>query len=107
MEVLRGTDGCVRPPDGSAVTIGVFDGVHLGHQLVIGEARRLAAELGARSAVVTFDRHPAAVVRPESAPLLLTDLDQRLELLETTGVDYAVVVHFDEARSHETAEEFV
>ena len=63
MLVIRGTEGCVRPGEGSAVTIGVFDGVHLGHQLLIGEARRLAAELGARSTVVTFDRHPAAVVR--------------------------------------------
>src|SRR5262249_23589937 len=54
-----------------------------------------------------FDRHPASVVRPESAPRLLTDLDQKLELLEDTGVDYAQVIHFDEARSKETAEDFV
>ena len=60
------------------MAIGVFDGVHLGHQQVVAEARRLAAERRARSAVVTFDRHPAAVVRPESAPKQLTDLDQRL-----------------------------
>lgn len=89
------------------MTIGFFDGVHLGHRVVIGEVRRLAAELGARSAVVTFDRHPAAVVRPETAPLLLTDLDQRLELLASTGIDYALVVQFDEARSKESAEDFV
>jgi riboflavin kinase/FMN adenylyltransferase len=57
--------------------------------------------------VVTFDRHPAMVVRPESAPKLLTDLDQKLELLSETGVDYALVVHFDEERAHEPAEEFV
>ena len=107
MEVIRDVDNCPRPEEGTALTIGFFDGVHLGHRVVIGEARRLAAELGARSAVVTFDRHPAAIVRPESAPMLLTDLDQRLELLATTGVDYAVVVHFDEARSEETAEAFV
>jgi riboflavin kinase/FMN adenylyltransferase len=74
---------------------------------VIGEVRRLAAELGARSAVVTFDRHPASVVRPESAPQLLTTLEQRLELLAATGVDYAVVVRFDEERSLESAEDFV
>lgn len=107
MEVIRDTEHCPRPPEGSAVTIGFFDGVHLGHQVVIGEARRLAAELGARSAVVTFDQHPAAVVRPESAPKLLTDLEQRLELLAATGIDYAVVVRFDEERSLETAEDFV
>jgi riboflavin kinase/FMN adenylyltransferase len=107
MEVIRDIAACPRPPEGTAVTIGVFDGVHLGHRHVIGEARRLAAELGARSAVVTFDRHPAAIVRPDSAPKLLTDLDQRLELLASTGIDFALVVHFDEERSHESAEDFV
>lgn len=89
------------------MTIGVFDGVHLGHQLLIGEARRMAAELGARSTVVTFDRHPASLVRPASAPLLLTDLDQRLELLERTGVEATQIITFDEARSKEAAEDFV
>ena len=107
MQVIRGTADCVRPPEGSAVTIGVFDGVHLGHQLLIGEARRLAAELGARSTVVTFDRHPAAVVRPESAPLLLTDLEHRIELLAATGVEATQIITFDEVRSKEAAEDFV
>jgi riboflavin kinase/FMN adenylyltransferase len=69
--------------------------------------RRLADERGLETAVVTFDRHPASVVRPESAPRLLTDLDQKLELLAATGVDYAVVIHFDEERSRESAEDFV
>ncbi|MGC1512449.1 MAG: bifunctional riboflavin kinase/FAD synthetase [Acidimicrobiales bacterium] len=107
MEVLLATEACPRPDEGCVVTIGFFDGVHLGHQLVIGEVRRLAAERGSRTAVVTFDHHPAAVVRPESAPKLLTDLDQRLELLAATGVDYTLVIPFDEARSRETAEDFI
>ncbi|MGD9798383.1 MAG: bifunctional riboflavin kinase/FAD synthetase [Acidimicrobiia bacterium] len=107
MEVLRDPLLCRPPVGGSAVTIGFFDGVHLGHQVVIGEVRRLAAELGAASAVVTFDPHPAVVVRPASAPPLLTGLDQRLELLAATGVDRTLVVPFDEARSKESAEEFV
>jgi riboflavin kinase/FMN adenylyltransferase len=107
MEVIRGTDGCTRPAEGSAVTIGVFDGVHLGHQLLLGEARRLAAELGARSTVVTFDKHPASVVRPESAPLLLTDLEQRLELLAAAGIECTQIIPFDEVRAKEPAEEFV
>ena len=89
------------------MAIGVFDGVHLGHQHVLAEARRLAAERRALSAVVTFDRHPAAVVRPESAPKLLTDLDQRLELLAGLGMDLTYVVCFDEARSKESAEDFI
>lgn len=93
------TDLTVAPFPGerAVITIGAYDGVHLGHQAVIGEVRRQAAALGARSVVVTFDRHPASVVRPESAPKLLTDLPQKLELLDATGVDATVVVHFDEA----------
>jgi riboflavin kinase/FMN adenylyltransferase len=63
--------------------------------------------LGCPTAVVTFDRHPAAVVRPESAPKLLTDTDQKLERLAVAGVDYTLVLHFDEDRSHESAEDFV
>jgi riboflavin kinase/FMN adenylyltransferase len=59
------------------------------------------------STVVTFDRHPAAVVRPDTAPRLLTDLEQKLELLAATGIDRCVVVTFDEVRSKEPAEEFV
>jgi riboflavin kinase/FMN adenylyltransferase len=90
-----------------AVTIGAYDGVHLGHQLVVERVQRVAAEQGLASAVVTFDQHPAAVVRPESAPRLLTDLDQKLELLASTGVDYVLVVHFDETRAGESAEDFV
>ncbi|MEI7547659.1 MAG: bifunctional riboflavin kinase/FAD synthetase, partial [Actinomycetota bacterium] len=83
------------------ITIGAYDGVHLGHQAVIAEVRRHAAESGARSVVVTFDRHPASVVRPESAPPLLTDLEQKLELLAATGVDATVVIAFDHAQSQE------
>ena len=89
------------------LTIGAYDGVHLGHRAVIGEVRRRAAERGARSAVVTFDRHPAQVIRPDSAPLLLTDLDQKLELLDRTGVDDALVIRFDAERAQERAEDFV
>jgi len=106
MEVLRDVDAC-DPGPGSVVTIGAYDGVHLGHRAVIAEVRRRAEAAGLASAVVTFDRHPAAVVRPESAPRLLTDLDQKLELLDATGIDRCVVIAFDEARSKEPAEHFV
>ena len=89
------------------MTIGAFDGVHLGHRRLIERARRTAAEIGALATVVTFDRHPASVVRPESAPLLLTDLDQKLTLLEACGAELTVVVHFDAERAAERAEDFV
>ncbi|HKX72150.1 MAG TPA: bifunctional riboflavin kinase/FAD synthetase [Acidimicrobiales bacterium] len=107
MKVLRDQSRCPSPPEGAVVTIGAYDGVHLGHRAVIELVRQRAAERGLRSAVVTFDRHPASIVRPESAPRLLTDLDQKLELLAETGVDYCLVVTFDEARSKEPADEFV
>jgi riboflavin kinase/FMN adenylyltransferase len=107
MQILRDLEACPRPAAGTAITIGAYDGVHRGHRAVISRVRALAAERGLQSAVVTFDRHPASVVRPESAPKLLTDLDQKLELLADTGVDYTLVVHFDAARSGESAEDFV
>ena len=97
------TDLSVSPWPGerTVITIGAYDGVHLGHQAVIAEVRRIAEETGARSAVLTFDRHPASVVRPESAPQLLTDLEQKLELLAATGIDATLVVKFDQAQSLE------
>lgn len=107
MEVLHDVSSCPRPPEGTAVTIGAFDGVHRGHRQVIAALQEMAHERGLATAVVTFDRHPASVVRPDSAPLLLTDLDQKLELLADCGVDYTLVVHFDEVRSKEPAPEFV
>jgi riboflavin kinase / FMN adenylyltransferase len=106
MEVLHHPGECVTGR-ACAVTIGAYDGVHLGHRLVVDRVRRVAAEQDLASAVVTFDQHPAAVVRPESAPRLLTDLDQKLELLEETGVDYVLVVRFDQARSEESPGDFV
>ena len=106
MEVV-GPDACTPPPGGSAVTIGAYDGIHLGHRALLGELRSRAARLGLSTAVVTFDRHPATVVRPASAPLLLTDLAQKLELLEGCGIDRTLVVPFDEDRADETADDFV
>lgn len=107
MEVVRDVDACPHDGPGAVVTIGAYDGVHLGHQSVIAEVRRRAADAGLHTAVVTFDRHPASVVRPESAPRLLTDLEQKLELLADTGLDRALVITFDEMRSREPADDFV
>lgn len=107
MEIVTDPSTCVPPSSGSAVTIGAYDGVHLGHRALLAELRSRAQEDGLATVVVTFDRHPATVVRPESAPMLLCDLDQKLELLEAAGVDRTVVIPFDEERSHEPAEAFV
>ncbi len=91
----------------SVVTIGAYDGVHQGHQAVIAQVRESAQRLGCNSVVVTFDKHPAAVVRPESAPKLLLDIDQKLELLAATGVDATFIIAFDEAQALEDPADFV
>jgi riboflavin kinase/FMN adenylyltransferase len=92
---------------GTAVTIGAYDGVHLGHRALLRDLSDRARARGLSTVVVTFDRHPAGVVRPESAPLQLTDLEQKLELLAACDVDRTVVIPFDLARAEETAEDFV
>lgn len=92
---------------GSAVTIGAYDGVHTGHRTILGAIARRAEQSALSTVVVTFDPHPAQVVRPDSAPRLLTDLDQRLELLAAAGVEHTLVIHFDQRRASEEAEEFV
>lgn len=107
MDVIRDPSTCSEVSDGFAATIGMYDGVHLGHRAVIRAAQEAGQRLGVPTAVVTFEPHPARVLRPESAPRLLTTLDQKLELLAECGVDTTVVVPFDEARASETPAEFV
>ncbi len=107
MEIVTDPTTSTPPARGSAVTIGAYDGVHIGHQALLAELRARAKPDGLTTVVVTFDRHPATVVRPDSAPLLLCDLAQKLELLEAAGVDRTVVVPFDEERANESAEDFV
>ncbi|MGA8371241.1 MAG: hypothetical protein WB765_14015, partial [Acidimicrobiales bacterium] len=107
MEIVTDPTASVPPAGGSAVTIGAYDGVHIGHQALLADLRARAERRGLATVVVTFDRHPATVVRPDSAPLLLCDLAQKLELLAAAGVDRTVVVPFDEERANESAEDFV
>jgi riboflavin kinase / FMN adenylyltransferase len=92
---------------GTAVTIGAYDGVHLGHRALLRDLSDLASARGLSTVVVTFDRHPASVVRPDSAPLQLTDLEQKIELLEACGIDRVLVIEFDRSRADESAEDFV
>ena len=85
-------------PAPSVVTIGVFDGVHAGHQQVISKALEKSDEAGLeRTVLVTFDRHPMSVTRPEAAPGLLTTLDEKLSLLQDLGLGFIYVERFDEA----------
>ena len=90
----------------SIATIGNFDGVHRGHQWVIAEVIARARLTGARSIAITFDPHPARVIRPDSVQPLLTQLEQKLELLNRTGLDAVLVLPFTQEFSRKTAREF-
>jgi riboflavin kinase/FMN adenylyltransferase len=96
-----------RPGGGSAVTIGFFDGVHLGHQAVIRRAVKAARERDLRAVALTFDRHPREVLTPDAVPQLLTTLRRKAELIEALGVDVLAVMEFDEAVSRWPPELFV
>ncbi|MFJ9522764.1 bifunctional riboflavin kinase/FAD synthetase [Kitasatospora sp. NPDC101801] len=91
----------------SVVTIGSFDGVHRGHQLIISRAVKRARELAAKAVVVTFDPHPSEVVRPGSHPALLAPQPRRAELIEALGVDAVLVLPFTAEFSKESPEFFV
>ncbi len=92
---------------GGAVAIGNFDGVHLGHQALVGRALALARAEGARAGVLTFDPHPVRALRPQLAPPLITALPRKLELLAGLGLDAAVVQPFDLGYAATSAADFV
>jgi riboflavin kinase / FMN adenylyltransferase len=91
----------------SAVTIGKFDGVHGGHRAVIERLRAVAGERGLEPVVVTFDRHPMSLLRPEACPETLVSNDQKRELLAQTGIAATLILTFDRELSELSAEDFV
>ena len=97
------------PPgtDGTAVTVGSFDGVHRGHRLVLDRLATRARELGVQSVLLTFDPHPLEVVNPAAAPPLLTVGEERSEVLVESRLDYAVVLPFTPALAQYDAAQFV
>jgi riboflavin kinase/FMN adenylyltransferase len=106
MRLFHGTDNAeiARP---TVLTLGVFDGLHLGHQLIIQTVVERAREVGAVPTVITFEPHPRAVLYPESAPPLLQTFDQKLEALDALGIEQTIVIHFDKAFAQVRAEEFL
>lgn len=91
----------------TVVTVGTFDGVHLGHRDVLSRLVARSRETGLPSALVTFDPHPLEVVNPAAAPPLLTVGEEKLELLAESGIDYVIVVPFTTNLSHHTPDQFV
>jgi len=107
MKIIKGLHGLKALTGGSVVTVGVFDGVHIGHARVIGKMVARAKELGLKSVVVTFDPHPSKVLnRATEAPSLIS-LDHRLKLIKELSPDLIVVLRFTKALACLTPEQFV
>lgn len=104
--IVRQSLADVQPAE-RAVALGSFDGVHLGHRRVIGDAVATAATRGLRSAVITFHPPPIAVLRPDVRLVQLSSLSRRAALIDELGVDELVIVRFDRAFSTLEAEEFM
>jgi riboflavin kinase/FMN adenylyltransferase len=107
MDVLHGLESLPQSTGGSVVTIGMFDGVHRGHQAVIGRTVDRARATGLRSVTATFDRHPRETLTPGREPRLLTTLERKISLIAQLGVDLLLVLPFTEELSRIPAEQFV
>jgi len=106
MRLFHGTDNAdiARP---TVLTLGVFDGLHLGHQRIMQTVVERARALNASPTVITFEPHPRAVLYPESAPPLLQTFDQKIEALGVLGIEQTIVIHFDKAFAQIRAEDFL
>jgi riboflavin kinase/FMN adenylyltransferase len=107
MEVFHGIDAIKSKFKNPAITIGNFDGVHMGHQALFQRVRQWAEELHGQSVVVTFDPHPLEVLFPEKAPSFITSHRQKLELIASCGIDATIVIPFDHEFARISAREFV
>ena len=106
MRLFHGTDNAdIQRP--TVLTLGVFDGLHLGHQLIMRTVVDRARETGAVPTVITFDPHPRAVLHPESAPPLLQTFDQKIEAFGVLGIEQTIVVRFTREFSNIRAAEFL
>lgn len=106
MKIFHGTENAnIQKP--TVLTLGVFDGLHLGHQRIMQTVVERAAAVNAVPTAITFDPHPRAVLHPESAPPLLQTLDQRLANLEVLGIKQAIVIAFDKEFAAKPAEDFI
>ena len=107
MKVHRG-DASFEPPRAAVVTSGTFDGVHVGHQKILGRLKELARETGGETVVVTYWPHPRMVLYPDDPAIqLLTTFDEKLALLEALGIDHLVQIPFTKEFSQLSSDAFV
>lgn len=107
MQIIRHIDENGQNLTGSVVTLGNFDGIHRGHQALIGGAVSDSKQLGVPCVVLTFEPHPLRVLAPERAPKLILAPKDKMQILQSLGVDVVAVQHFDLAFATRSAEEFV
>ena len=106
MKIFHGTENAniLRP---TVLTLGVFDGLHLGHQKIMETVVRRANAINAVPTVITFDPHPRAVLYPENSPPLLQTLDQRLANFEVLGIEQAIIIRFNNKFANQDAPKFL
>jgi riboflavin kinase/FMN adenylyltransferase len=107
MKIYEGIEQYQPPAGGTVLSIGNFDGVHLGHRHLLDTAREKSRELSAPVVVVTFDPHPLAVIRPQHASICLTTCAEKVALLETCGVDATIILRSNRELLDKTAQEFL
>jgi riboflavin kinase/FMN adenylyltransferase len=107
VEIVRGLGSLPLDENASVVTVGFFDGVHLGHRHVFELVVERAAQRDLRSVALTFDRHPREILHPGTEPRLLTSVERKAELVASCGLDVLVVLEFDRDFSLITADAFV
>jgi riboflavin kinase/FMN adenylyltransferase len=107
MSVIHGLENVPREPNGRAVAVGVFDGVHWGHKAILERLKTEAANAGLAALALTFEKHPSELLAPSRAPLYINTLEQRIELMQAVGVDCVVVADFTPALAGLPREEFM
>ena len=106
MKIFHGTENAdiIRP---TVLTLGVFDGLHMGHQKIMKTVVKRAKLIKASSTAITFDPHPRSVLYPKNAPPLLQTLDQRLAYFEALGIEQSIVIRFNKGFANQNAEIFL
>jgi len=107
MKVFNQLDQIIEPFKNAVITIGNFDGVHIGHQALFHEAIEKAAAIGGTAVAMTFEPHPLRVMKPNNHPPLITLYEQKSELIERSGIDVLICVPFTREFAAQSAEQFV